>query len=63
MNLHPRAIVDFFDALMSLNMLIEFGHAFDFSGADFRQWCSEAGFTRFETLRLNDTHSAAVAHK
>lgn len=52
-----------FGLLMSLNMLIEFGDAFDFSGADFRQWCSEAGFTRFETLRLNDTHSAVIAYK
>jgi len=27
-----------FRLLMSLNMLIEFGDAFDFSGADFWQW-------------------------
>src|SRR5207244_10509447 len=27
-----------FGLLMSLNMLIEFGDAFDFSGADFRKW-------------------------
>ncbi|MEQ1853106.1 MAG: methyltransferase, partial [Chthoniobacteraceae bacterium] len=52
-----------FGLLMSLNMLIEFGDAFDFSGADFRKWCGEAGFKRFETLRLNETHSAAVAYK
>ncbi len=30
--------------LMSLNMLIEFGDAFDYSGADFRKWCGEVGF-------------------
>jgi hypothetical protein len=30
--------------LMSLNMLIEFGDAFDYPGADFREWCSAAGF-------------------
>lgn len=29
-----------FGLLMSLNMLIEFGDAFDYSGADFRGWCS-----------------------
>ena len=52
-----------FGLLMSLNMLIEFGDAFDFSGADFRQWCGEAGFNRFETLPLNATHGAAVAYK
>ena len=34
--------------LMSLNMLIEFGDGFDYSGADFRKWC-HAGrcFRRF----------------
>jgi predicted aminopeptidase len=48
---------------MSLNMLIEFGDAFDFSAADFRQWCGEAGFKRFETLPLNATHAAAIAYK
>lgn len=52
-----------FGLLMSLNMLIEFGDAFDFSGADFRKWCGEAGFNRFETLQLNPTHAAAVAYK
>ena len=29
---------------MSLNMLIEFGDAFDYSSADFVSWCREAGF-------------------
>jgi hypothetical protein len=52
-----------FGLLMSLNMLIEFGDAFDFSGADFRQWCSEAGFRKFEIIPLNATHAAAVAYK
>ncbi|HSI64648.1 MAG TPA: methyltransferase [Candidatus Saccharimonadia bacterium] len=49
--------------LMSLNMLIEFGEAFDYSGADFRKWCSEAGFTRFEVIPLAGPSSAAVAYK
>jgi predicted O-methyltransferase YrrM len=52
-----------FGLLMSLNMLIEFGDAFDFSSADFRNWCGEVGFNRFETLRLNETHAAAIAYK
>jgi hypothetical protein len=52
-----------FGLLMSLNMLIEFGEAFDFSGADFRGWCSEAGFKRFETIHLVGAHSAAVAYR
>ena len=49
--------------LMSLNMLIEFGDAFDYSGADFRKWCAEAGFRRFEVIHLSGPSSAAVAYK
>ena len=49
--------------LMSLNMLIEFGDAFDYSGADFRKWCSEVGFQRFEVIHLAAASSAAVAYK
>ena len=52
-----------FGLLMSLNMLIEFGDAFDFSGADFRQWCGEAGFKRFEVIHLAGASSAAIAYK
>ncbi|HEX4667749.1 MAG TPA: methyltransferase [Chthoniobacterales bacterium] len=52
-----------FGLLMSLNMLIEFGEAFDFSGADFEQWCREAGFRRFEVIHLAGPSSAAVAYK
>lgn len=49
--------------LMSLNMLIEFGDAFDYSGADFRKWCGEVGFKRFEVIPLAGPSSAAVAYK
>ncbi|MDH4079867.1 MAG: acetylserotonin O-methyltransferase [Nitrospira sp.] len=49
--------------LMSLNMLIEFGDAFDYSGADFRRWCGEVGFKRFEVIHLAGPSSAAVAYK
>ena len=49
--------------MMSLNMLIEFGDAFDFTGADFRGWCSEAGFQRFEVMPLAGPASAAIAYK
>ena len=52
-----------FGLLMSLNMLIEFGEAFDFSGADFRQWCGKTGFKRFEVLPLAGPSSAAIAYK
>lgn len=49
--------------LMSLNMLIEFGDAFDYTGADFRGWCAEAGFQRFDTMHLAGPSSAAIAWK
>jgi len=52
-----------FGLLMSLNMLIEFGDAFDYTGADFREWCSEAGFRSFEFIPLAGPTSAAVAYK
>ena len=52
-----------FGLLMSLNMLIEFGDAFDYSGADFRKWCEEAGFKRFEVIHLAGPSSAAIAYK
>ena len=52
-----------FGLLMSLNMLIEFGDAFDFTNADFVDWCREAGFRRFEVIQLAGPSSAAVAYK
>jgi predicted O-methyltransferase YrrM len=52
-----------FGLLMSLNMLIEFGDAFDFTGADFWGWCQEAGFKRYEVLHLAGACSAAIAYK
>ncbi|MCG8417097.1 MAG: acetylserotonin O-methyltransferase [Proteobacteria bacterium] len=52
-----------FGLLMSLTMLIEFGDAFDFTGADFEQWCKEVGFSRTEVLPLRGPASAAIAYK
>ena len=52
-----------FGLLMSLNMLIEVGDAFDYTGADFREWCGAAGFQNFEVLPLAGPASAAVAYK
>jgi hypothetical protein len=52
-----------FGLMMSLNMLIEFGDAFDFTGADFWSWCREAGFRRYEVLHLAGPCSAAIAYK
>ena len=49
--------------MMSLNMLVEFGDAFDFSGSDFSGWCSEVGFRRTEVVHLVGPASAAVAYK
>ena len=52
-----------FGLMMSLNMLIEFGEAFDFTGADFDKWCREVGFKRIEVIHLAGPASAAVAYK
>jgi 2-polyprenyl-3-methyl-5-hydroxy-6-metoxy-1,4-benzoquinol methylase len=52
-----------FGLLMSLNMLIEFGDAFDYSAADFEKWCGEIGFKRFEVIHLAGPSSAAIAYK
>lgn len=52
-----------FGLMMSLNMLIEFGDAFDFTGADFWNWCQEAGFRRYEVLHLAGPCSAVIAYK
>jgi precorrin-6B methylase 2 len=52
-----------FGLLMSLNMLIEFGDAFDYTAADFQMWCREVGFQRFEVIHLFGPSSAAIAYK
>jgi cyclopropane fatty-acyl-phospholipid synthase-like methyltransferase len=52
-----------FGLMMSLNMLIEFGEAFDFTAADFFGWCREAGFRTTEVIHLAGPASAGVAYK
>jgi len=52
-----------FGLLMSLNMLIEFGDAFDYSAADFEKWCRATGFKRFEVIQLGGPSSAAIGYK
>jgi hypothetical protein len=52
-----------FGLMMSLNMLIEFGDAFDFTGADFTAWCTQVGFRETCVIPLTATASAAVAYK
>lgn len=52
-----------FGLMMSLNMLIEFGDAFDFTGSDFAEWCRTVGFREVEILPLTGPASAGVAFK
>jgi hypothetical protein len=52
-----------FGLLMSLNMLIELPGGFDYSGAQFDNWCKGAGFARTEVIGLAGPTSAAVAYK
>jgi predicted O-methyltransferase YrrM len=52
-----------FGLMMSLNMLIEFGDAFDYTGEDFAGWCREVGFQEVEVLALTGPSSAGIAYK
>ena len=52
-----------FGLMMSLNMLIEFGDAFDFTGSDFAGWCREVGFRKVEIMPLTGPSSAGIAYK
>jgi hypothetical protein len=52
-----------FGLMMSLNMLIEFGDAFDYTGADLAGWTREVGFKDFEVLPLAGPASAGIAYK
>ena len=52
-----------FGLLMSLNMLIEFGDAFDYSASDFAGWCRDIGFHDFDVIPLVGPSSAAIAYK
>jgi precorrin-6B methylase 2 len=52
-----------FGMLMSLNMLIENGDAFDYTLHDFDGWAKEAGFGRTELLPLAGPTSAVIAYK
>ena len=52
-----------FGLLMSLNMLIENGDAFDYTMTDFSKWAKKAGFSRIETKALTGPASAAIAYK
>ncbi|MBA2303664.1 MAG: methyltransferase [Acidobacteria bacterium] len=52
-----------FGLMMSLNMLVEFGDAFDFTGADFDSWCRAVGFRRTDVIHLAGPASAGIAYK
>ena len=52
-----------FGLLMSLNMLIETNDGFDYTHAQFRSWCLEAGFRATELKPLTGPTSAAIAYK
>lgn len=52
-----------FGLLMSLNMLVELGDGFDFTGADFSQWAKETGFQKTNVVPLAGPASAAIAFK
>jgi SAM-dependent methyltransferase len=52
-----------FGLMMSLNMLIEFGDAFDFTADDFIGWCRDVGFRTFDVIPLGGPASAGVAYR
>ncbi len=52
-----------FGLLMSLNMLIELGDGFDYTGADFDRWARHLGFRETYVMPLTGPASAAVAVK
>jgi hypothetical protein len=52
-----------FGLLMSLNMLIENGDAFDYTPNDFEKWAKQTGFKRIEIIPLAGPTSAAIAYK
>jgi hypothetical protein len=55
--------INTFGLLMSLNMLIENGNAFDYMPSDFKRWATKAGFRRTEIIPLAGPTSAAIAYK
>ena len=52
-----------FGLLMSLNMLVHLGDGFDYTAAQFREWCQEAGFRHFDAIPLAGPATALVAYR
>lgn len=49
--------------MMSLNMLVQLGDGFDYTGADFARWCRDVGFRQVDILPLAGFASAGIARK
>lgn len=52
-----------FGLLMSLNMRVHHGDAFDYTAEQFETWATEAGYENIEVRHLNGPSSVAIAHK
>ncbi len=52
-----------FGLMMSLNMLIETPEGYNFTFADFNEWCLESGFSRMSVMPLTGSSSAVTAFK
>lgn len=52
-----------FGSLMSLNMLIETEHGFDYTAADCRGWMTEAGFSTTRAEHLVGPDSMVIGVK
>lgn len=55
--------VNTFGLMMSLNMLIDYGDAFDFTASELREWALSAGFKSITFQPLHDTTVAAYISK
>jgi hypothetical protein len=55
--------VNTFGLMMSLNMLIDYGDAFDFTASELRDWALGAGFKSVKFQPLHDTTVAAYISK
>lgn len=49
--------------MMSLNMLLYYGDAFEYTGEQFVNWAEEAGFENVQVQHLNGPTSMAIAQK
>lgn len=52
-----------FGLMMSLNMLIETAHGFDYTFDDFNKWAKQVGFKTTSSMTLTGPTSAVIAYK